>query len=269
MLKKTVLLKIRGAHSGMNPAFKLPSPETGTDYWIYVKPPAPTPAARWPVLVFLDGDDQYAAGVAAYRDLFAQSVVPPMLLVGVGYGASYASPANRRGRDYTPVAHSDEPASGGAAAFLAFLGTTLWPELIRRYPADPAARGLAGHSLSSLFVLYALFQPQPFFTQHLASSPSIWWAERAMLQQAAELRTRQTVLPAEIFLSVGSEDTPSMTGDLALLEAQLTSQPFAGLKIIQRRFSKRNHFNVLPIAFATGLSALFGSGGPAPRSLAG
>ena len=248
----------------MKPTFKLRSDETGTAYWISIVSPAgAAPASPWPALLFLDADDQFAAGIAAYRSLVAQSVVPPLLLVGVGYGASYASPANRRGRDYTPVAHPDEPASGGAAAFLAFLSATLWPELARRYPVDPDARGIAGHSLGSLFVLHALFQPRPFFTHHLASSPSLWWAERAMLRQAAELRARQDALPAEVFLSVGAEDTPSMTGDLTQLEAQLDIRPFNQLAVVRRRFAKRNHFNVLPLAFTTGITALLGSGGPA------
>jgi predicted alpha/beta superfamily hydrolase len=240
----------------MKPAFKLLSPETGTEYWIYVK--APDGSGPWPALVFLDGDDQFAGGVAAYRKLAANALVPPLLLVGVGYGASYTKPANKRGRDYTPAFHGDEPASGGAGSFLKFLTATLWPELARRHSLNPTQRGIGGHSLSSLFVLHALFQPQPFFTHYLASAPSIWWADRAMLQQIAALRSRQDKLPARLFLSVGEEDSASMTGDLALLEAQLAAKPFAGLEIISQRFPKRNHFNVLPVAFETGIHELFG-----------
>ena len=243
----------------MKPAFKLSSPQTGTDYWIYVEAPGATEVpGPWPVLLFLDGDDQFDTGVAAYRNLPAKAHVPPLLLVGVGYGASYAKPANKRGRDYTPTPHSDEPSSGGAQAFLDFLTATLWPELVQRYPVNPAPRGIAGHSLSSLFVLQALFQPRPFFSDYLASAPSIWWADRSILQQVARLRARQAALPAHLFLSAGEEDTASMASDLALLEAQLAAQPFAQLEIVTRRIPKRNHFNVLPVAFATGMTALFG-----------
>ncbi len=125
---------------------------------------------------------------------------------------------------------------------------------------NPALRGIAGHSLSSLLVLHALFQPRPFFTHHVASAPSIWWADRSILQQVAKLRVSQSALPARLFLSAGEEDTASMTDDLALLENQLAAQPFTGLEIITRRFPKRNHFNVLPVAFATGMADLFGAG---------
>ncbi|HEY8995120.1 MAG TPA: alpha/beta hydrolase-fold protein [Lacunisphaera sp.] len=236
----------------MKPTFILPSPETGTDYVLFVNvPPGPGP---WPAVLGMDGDFVFSDRV----DLGPALAATPVLFVGVGYGAGFGSPANRRGRDYTPVAHGDEPGSGGADAFLKFLMATLWPELARRYPIDPARRGIAGHSLGSLLVLHALFQPRPFFTHFLASAPSIWWADRAILGQAAALRARQSHLPGRLFLSVGENDSESMTADLTLLETQLAAQPFAGLDIDSRRFPDRNHYDVVPDAYATGLKALFG-----------
>ena len=252
----------------MRPTFTLRSPETRTEYWIYVHAPAPRrkklPRARpavstpCPTVLFLDGDNQFPSAVRAYRAERAAGRVPPLLLVGVGYGAGYDKAANKRGRDYTPTHHRFEPKSGGGKAFLKFLTRTLWPELVRRYPLDPRHRGLGGYSLSALFVLYALFQKKPFFTTHLAASPSIWWDDRNILAQARRLRTRQPVLPARLFLSVGEKDSPSMTGDLALLEAQLAARPFAKLDVISRRFPHRHHFNALPVSFRTGLRELFG-----------
>ena len=238
-----------------NHAFHLHSSETGTDYWIFIE--APKTPGPWPAMAFMDGDDMFAAAVTAYRSLPA-GIVPPLLLVGVGYGGSFGNPVNRRGRDYTPAPHADEPVSGGADAFLKFLSATLWPELAKRYPLDQQRRGIAGHSLGSLLVLHALFQPKPFFTHFLASAPSVWWAERAILRLAADLRLRQAELPGRLFLSVGENDSASMTGDLALLEAQLTAKPFTGLEIFSRRFPRKNHFNVLPVAHQTGIETLFG-----------
>jgi len=242
----------------MKPEFKLHSPETGTEYALYVEAPdAGREPGPWPAVLFMDGDDQFEPAVAAYKKERAADRVPPLLLVGVGYGASYAKPQNRRGRDYTPVAHSDEPSSGGADIFLDFVRATLWPELEKRYLVDPALRGIGGHSLGSLFVLHALFQKNPFFTHHLASAPSIWWADRAVLAQVDKLRAQQTTLPARLFLSVGEDDSESMTGDLNRLEQQLGAKPFAGLDLLTRRFVEKNHFNVLPVAFGTGLRVLF------------
>jgi len=238
------------------PAFRLSSPQTGTEYRIYVE--APAEPGPWAAVAFMDGDDQFTAAIEGYVAARKAGHVPPLLLVGVGYGASYSQPANRRGRDYTPVTHSVEPASGGAETFLAFLTDTLWPELARRYPIDARQRGVAGHSLGSLLVLHALFRPKPFFTHFLASAPSIWWAERAMLRQVTELRAHHATLPGRLFLGAGAEDSDSMTADLALLENQLAAHPFRELTIVSRRFPRKNHFNVLPAAFETGLADLFG-----------
>jgi hypothetical protein len=205
----------------------------------------------------MDGDDQFSFAVAAYRELRTAGAVPPLLLVGVGYGASYTQANNRRGRDYTATPHSDEPTSGGADKFTEFLQATLWPELVRRYPVDGHKRGIAGHSLGSLLVLHALWQEPAFFTHYLASAPSIWWDDRSILGEAARRHERNPVLPARLYLSVGEKDSASMTGDLTLLEQQLATNPFAQLELTIKRFPRRNHFNVLPDAFREGLATLF------------
>lgn len=247
----------------MKPAFTLEWREAATTYHIFLHSPADEGlAGPWPVMIFLDGDDQFAAAVEAYRTARAAGAVRPLLLVGVGYGAGFRKPANRRGRDYTPTAHSDEPGSGGGAAFLGFLESGLWPALASREPIDPTCRGLGGHSLGALVVLQALFQPRPFFSHHLASAPSLWWDDRSILALAGARHATGEPLPAELFLSVGEDDSASMTGDLALLESQLIGAPFDGLRVSTARFAGRDHFTVLPDAFGAGLRRLFP---PAPN----
>lgn len=239
--------------------FKLHSPETDTDYWIYVHAPARHKSrGPWPTVLFMDGDNQFADAIRGYEAMRKADAVPPLLLVGVGYGASYSQPENKRGRDYTPTHHSDEPSSGGAKAFLKFLTSTLWPELRRRYPVHPKLRGVGGHSLGSLLALYALFQTKPFFTHYLVSGPSIWWDNRAILKQAKRLRARRTSLRAHIYLGVGGKDSESMFTDLALLETQLAKKPFAHLRITSECFPERTHYNTEKDTFPAGLRILFG-----------
>ena len=243
----------------MKLGFKLASSETGTTYWIYVHAPdARRERGPWPCVLFMDGDDQFKYAVKAYQMLRSKGQVPALLLVGVGYGASYSREANKRGRDYTPTHNAFEPSSGGAKRFLKFLTSSLWTELKTRYPIHSRRRGIAGYSLGSLLVLHALFQAKPFFTHYLAGSPSVWWDDRDILRQGKALRSRHAKLRARLFLSVGEKDSESMTGDLALLEAQLAKHPFHGLDITSCRFAGRDHFNALPDAFRLGLAALFG-----------
>ena len=242
------------------PAFRCHSPETGTDYVIYVAAPDPrTAPGPWPAVILTDGDYFFDPAVAAALELAAAKKIPPVLVVGIGYGAGFGQPANHRGRDYTPTASSLEPTSGGAEAFLAFLTGTFWSELARRHPVRDDQRVLAGHSLGSLLALYALFQPAPFFPQVLASAPSVWWDDRSILAHAARLRDTQSSLPASLYLGVGADDTASMTGDLALLEQQLATRPFSGLNLVSEKFPGRDHYNVVGDTLRSGLRALLGS----------
>src|SRR5688572_33213717 len=109
------------------PAFVTHSAALSTDYAVYVATPEDAPASHlWPAVVVLDGDYFFDAAAAAARQLHAEGVIPPVLVVGVGYGKPFGDPGNRRGRDYTQSASVEEPGSGGAAAFLSYLTTTLW-----------------------------------------------------------------------------------------------------------------------------------------------
>ncbi len=105
-----------------------------------------------------------------------------------------------------------------------------------------------------------MMAPRPFFTRLLASAPSLWWDDRSPLRLLAGCRQRAADLPVKLFLGVGAEDTPSMTGDLALLEEQLAANSFKGLALNSTRFPARDHYDVLPDAFRAGLVALYGAG---------
>jgi len=240
----------------------LPSQLTGTTYRLHVPAAAPTAgaAAPRPLVLVMDGDDQFGYALAAYEKMRTAGSVPDLLLAGIGYGASYRQSANRRMRDYTPTAMAGESGTGEAETFRRALRDEIIPFLAGRFAVSPENRGIAGHSLGSLFGLYAFFHREPLFDRCLASSPSIWYDDRSLLRLEAEFAHEHPSLPGRIFLSVGEEDSPSMTGDLTLLEDALAKRPYAGLTVIKRRFVQRDHYNVLPDAFAAGLVALYGQG---------
>jgi len=249
--------------------FSLSSPQTGTDYQIMVEAPeAADEPGPWPAVLFMDGDEVFEYAVNVYRELRASNAVPPVLLVGVGYGLSpmafgdwtnftFTKSANKRLRDYTATQMQTEPESGGANDFVAFLTDTLLPELARRYSVDSTACGLAGHSLGSLAVIHALLHAKPVFTRFLASAPSLWWDDRSPLKQIATRRENSPNLSAKLYLSIGADDALDMTGDFTLLEQQLSENPFDGLELIVRRIPQRDHYNVIEEAFREGLLNLF------------
>lgn len=204
----------------------------------------------------MDGDYMFDPAVEASRSLSAEGRIPPTVVVGVGYGAGFGRPGNFRGRDYTPTSSADEPTSGGADAFLAYLSGKLWPELYCLRPLRETGRVIAGHSLGSLLVLHALFQEEPFFDRALASAPSIWWDNRSILGLIAKMRDRKASIAGRLYLGVGSEDSPSMLGDIDLLAKQLEERPFDGLEVHSEQFSGRDHYDVVPHTMAAGLLSL-------------
>ncbi|HTQ31350.1 MAG TPA: alpha/beta hydrolase-fold protein [Opitutaceae bacterium] len=238
-----------------SPAFILPCAKLRTDYLVFVDEPARDgPLA---VALVMDGDDQFEAAREAAAELRRAGAIPPLLLAGVGYGGSYRSPKNRRARDYTPTRPADEPMeTGGAPAFLEFLQEELLPALGRRYEIKPGDVAIVGHSLGSLFGLYALSAPPSPFRRHLISSPSIWWDNRSVLALLAAAAGRPRT-PARAFFSVGADDTPSMCGDLELLERQLAAKPLPNLEHVFVRLEGKDHYSALPAAFRAGLRWLY------------
>jgi predicted alpha/beta superfamily hydrolase len=239
------------------PAFVSYSGETGTEYYIYVDGPSASKGPCPGVLV-MDGDFFFDAASRASRSLSEAGRIPQAFVIGVGYGVGFGKPGNFRGRDYTPTASPEEPASGGADRFLDYLTRTLWPELARRYPLRPRGHAIAGHSLGSLLVLHALFQARPFFDLALASAPSIWWDNRSILGRIARLRERHSSLDSSLYLGAGENDSPSMSSDLGLLEKQLKERPFKGMRIVSEVFPGRDHYDVMPFTMSAGLATLLG-----------
>jgi len=236
----------------------LRSKETQTEYHVFVDTALAKEAGR--LLLILDGDDQFEPACEVVRAGRDCGELPPLLPVGVGYGGGYRSAVNRRARDYTPTRPAGEPMeTGGAAAFLRFLERELIPFLTERYRFAHDDIALGGHSLGSLFVLYALAQRVSPFRRYLVSSPSIWWDDRAVLKDVA-VAAAEPATPRRAFFSVGTEDTPSMTGDLELLEKQLRERPVPGVHHTFQRFPGKDHYNALPIAYATGLRWLYSEG---------
>jgi predicted alpha/beta superfamily hydrolase len=210
------------------------------------------------MIIVLDGDDQFAEAGTAARALSTSGNVPPLLLLGVGYGGGYRAAVNKRGRDYTPTKRADEPMeNGGAEAFHCFLASELLPWASSRFELMEGDYGITGNSLSGLFVLYALLRSRPVFRRGLAGSPSIWWDDRSILGLAAASPPAAGAAGCRLFLCAGADDSPSMAGDLALLSQQLALAPRENLEWTADRFPGLDHYTALPSSFRSGLRWLY------------
>lgn len=188
---------------------------SGRTYRIYVaKPLGPPPAGGWPVITVLDGDSAFttAASQMILRSLTGGRAG---VIVGVAYPQMLRTMTLRQ-RDLTPTPPTDyldpglskNPADyGGAEPFARFLTEELRPMIAAAYKTDPKDQALVGYSLGGLFALHVLFHHPEAYRTFVAGSPSIWWADKAVLKDetAFAAKVRAGAAPRVLITSDGWE----------------------------------------------------------------
>ncbi|TDJ75035.1 alpha/beta hydrolase [Pseudomonas putida] len=223
------------------------------------KPERPAPAAGYPVLWMLDGNA--AIGALDDADLLnklAAGQAP--LLVAVGYQTEQRIERTGRTYDYTPAlpgqAQQLDPltgqASGGVEVFFELLRQRMRPMVASVAPIDPTRQTLWGHSYGGLAVLHALFDHPGEFSDYAAASPSLWWHDGAIVNEAEGLQQRLGRSRAHLLLMRGGVEParpgkPSKgdeEGPARRLAAQLGN--VRGLTVRFERFDGLGHGPMLP-----------------------
>lgn len=144
------------------------------DYYVSVRLPNDYAESKvsYPTIYVLDGGALFPlfAGYLNYLN-FAEEV-PPVILVGISYGADNFADGNYRGTDYTAPSAEREH-YGGAADFLIFLKEKVTPLIEKNYRSDADRRVLFGHSLGGQFVLFAAQTDPDSFWGYIASNPAL------------------------------------------------------------------------------------------------
>lgn len=201
--------------------------ENGARYRIYIHRPAtPPPADGYPVLYLLDGDDSFpvAAPTADRLARFgADEGFDSGLLVAIGYAPEPA--IARRALDYTPPspAHRDGAgrATGGSPEFRQFIARQLKPAIAAEFPVDTTRETLWGHSYGGLFVLDTLLREPSLFETYVATSPAIWFGDKAVLAGLEGFADRLADAgPRTLVLAVGEREQEPPALDPADPEAR-------------------------------------------------
>lgn len=161
---------------------------------------------RYPVLYLHDGQNLFDAATAfagnewgldeLAEELIRGREIEPLIIAGI-YNAG-----EKRLAEYTPV--RDYRGRGGRAkAYGRLIVDELKPFIDRTYRINPApaSTGLGGSSLGGLVTLYLGLHYPDVFGKLIAMSPSVWWANRAILRQVRKL-TRK--VPSKIWLDIGT-----------------------------------------------------------------
>jgi hypothetical protein len=223
------------------------------------------------LLIVTDANGLFGMAVDLVRLVRLHGLIPPILVVGVGYAdaSQIAQTLSARSRDLTPSPMPAFPGSGGASSFRRFLSNSVLPR----------ARGIApsadrttyfGHSLGGLFGTYDLISNDRIFDRHIISSPSLWWGGRELLHRDLGLTT------GEAFFCIGAEETdegrrregaalpkghplkpPSihldMVADLEEFTAALSAQTGEGLSMSSLILPDEYHATTSPVALTRGL----------------
>jgi hypothetical protein len=171
-------------------------------------PAEPPPPAGFPLLVLVDGNALFATAMSSARLQAGRSEVTgvgPAIVLGIGYPSDRPFDVERRQRDLLPVAD-------GADRFLDVIAGDILPALSEIAPYDPRRRALIGHSYGGLFALHALFTRPGLFASHVASSPSIWWNDRAILATEAAFRTNGACDAGRLLIAVGEDEQGGTAG---------------------------------------------------------
>lgn len=130
------------------------------------------------------------------EELIQCGQIEPLIIVGI-----YNS-GRRRVSEYTPV-RDRTGRGGGAGQYGRFLVRELKQFIDGQYRTlpDRTSTGLGGSSLGGLATLHLGFKFPDVFCKLIVMSPSVWWAERAILRQ---IRASRFNPHQKIWLDVGT-----------------------------------------------------------------
>lgn len=242
-------------------------------------PNRPAPAAGYPVLWMLDGNAALSALDEAQLATLAEGQAP--LLVAVGYQTDHRIDRASRTYDYTPAlagqADQLDPLtgqpSGGVEAFFDLLRTRMRPMVAQVAPIDTQRQTLWGHSYGGLAVLHALFTRPGEFSLYAAASPSLWWRDGAIIDEAQGVQQRLGTARPHLVLMRGTDEPGSPQGPVGDDAEQRSRELLqylgnvAGLQVQFERFQGLGHGPMLPASLGWVIQGMGGMQGnrPLPR----
>ena len=208
---------------------------------------------NYPVLYVLDGDIAFGMAASIARYLQIGENIPELIIVGIGYGSLDNSAADKRRRDYRPVA------SGGAENFLKFLNDELIPFIDASYRTIPEDKTINGYSIGGLFGLYTLFTRPETFSRYIIGSPSLTWDNYSVFDYEESSYDRIGEMKINIFISVGSEESDEKYFDpIDKLVTKIQERNYSGLNLEAKVFDGSTHLMGPPESLTHGLISVFG-----------
>jgi predicted alpha/beta superfamily hydrolase len=225
--------------------YRMHSTYVNDDFMIFIHLPLSydsLPQKHYPVVYYLDGNSpDYHINLRSYA---ASQLIPEVISVSIGYPG-----ATQRTRDYTY----------GFNSFHSFLKQELIPYIDAHYRTDPHNRTLFGNSfggICTLFTLFNYFDPATVPFQNLiVSSPSIWWPSDGQATFALERTLYNTtkVLPVNLYMTIGSEETAVMISDFYKMSDTLMSRHYKSFNFKYKLDQGQTHSSNSNVTFSEGI----------------
>jgi predicted alpha/beta superfamily hydrolase len=239
---------------------------TGKDYQLYLSFPknySTKDSISYPILYVMDGQIAFST-IRGMRTLFDLGpLIEDVIIVGIGTSNWEVN----RYQDFTPSVDTSEDEerngtskSGGAAKFLESIKTEITPFLDKNYKTN-ADRGITGHSLGGLFTAYCLINSDGYFTRFGINSPSLWWDNEKVLNQAVAQFTENKTwdLPqTKVFISVGDREGSSMVPTMMKFSKYLEDSNYENIDLKWKIFDEENHISVVPTSLNKTIYTLYG-----------
>lgn len=218
----------------------------------------------FPVVYITDANFHFPMLAATLKQYERGGLLPPVILVGIGY-KSFELMDSLRVRDYMyPAAlPSDEMnAAGGGKNFVTFITEQLIPYIDSNYRTNKSDRCLAGHSFGGYFSLYALLNQvenkRSDFNNFIAASPSLWYHDFYLDRLSAQLKTMPANDTLHIFLSVGgSEDSTWSIEPVKKLAKSIEQGSFKNIQMDYKIYNNLGHMDVAQLSFIKGLQQFY------------
>jgi predicted alpha/beta superfamily hydrolase len=221
---------------------------------IYLPPRYNLTNARYPVVILLDGEQNFLHTVGSSNFLAGTGDLPQLIIVGI--------PNTNRNRDFTPTATAQNPSGGGAEKFISFMRNELLPNIDHNFRTVPF-RILIGNSLCGMFTLYQLVRHGDLFQGYIVISPYLRYDNFLLLNMIRE--NNIPFYPGHRFLYLAAGPEPANQGSIEDLTGQLKKISPENL-IWNFQEDTSGTINSLPLnAVPAGLSFIFNRW-PVPES---
>lgn len=209
----------------------------------------------YPVMYILDGsineDFLHLVGLQQFFNLSLK--MPDFIIVGI-------ENVDRK-RDFTfhtdlKDLQKDYPTTGHSDKFIQFVEEELQPYINKNYKTDKT-KYIIGQSLGGLVATEILLNKPQLFTHYFIISPSLWWDDESLYNNAAKLISQQKDDERFVYISVGKQEHPMMVKEADGLYQILKNSGKKNLKLEYKLMTDDDHATILHKSVYEGFLKLF------------